>query len=261
MGTIGIDYMCLSPGHGRLEGCINDSDTIIKMLQDTMGFEDAEICRLRDDDPASMPTKGAIMAAFRWLVEGATAGDELFFHFSGHGGQQVDRSGDEASGKDQTLIPCDFQTAGQITDDDLHAHLVEHLPKGCRLVVILDCCHSGSALDLRFNVQMSEDGRSVQCKKGKSRSKNASSSGSKAEVVMISGCKDSQTSADVQAGSMGAKRAAGAMTTAFRHAINPTISCEDLLLEMRRFLKRNGYDQVPQMSSEQFVQLDSPFVH
>merc|ERR1712039_88601 len=94
-----------------------------------------------------------------------------------------------------------------------------------------------------------------------SSGKNASASASRAEVMMISGCKDSQTSADVQAGSMGAKRAAGAMTTAFRHTISPTISCEDLLLEMRRFLKGNGYEQVPQMSSEQFVQLDASFVN
>jgi len=77
---------------------------------------------------------------------------------------------------------------------------------------------------------------------------------------MISGCKDSQTSADIQGNSMGAMKAAGAMTTAFRHAINPTISCEEMLLRMRQFLKRNHYQQVPQMSSEQFIQLDSSFV-
>jgi len=50
------------------------------------------------------------------------------------------------------------------------------------------------------------------------------------------------------------------MTTAFRHAITPTISCEDLLKNMRQFLKQNNFQQVPQMSSEQFVQLDSGFV-
>jgi len=81
-----------------------------------------------------------------------------------------------------------------------------------------------------------------------------------AEVIMLSGCKDTQTSADVSAGSMGVAKAAGAMTTAFRHTISPDIACEDLLVRMRSFLKQNGYDQVPQMSSEQFVQLDSSFV-
>lgn len=133
--------------------------------------------------------------------------------------------------------------------------------------VMLDCCHSGTALDLRFKVQLSEDGRSVKCSKTPTRRKphagfrgNVKVQVPKAEVIMISGCKDSQTSADVQAGSMGAARAAGAMTTSFRHTISPTIYCEDLLLGMRHFLKKNHYDQVPQMSSEQFVQLDSKFV-
>lgn len=78
---------------------------------------------------------------------------------------------------------------------------------------------------------------------------------------MISGCKDSQTSADVSAGSLGVQKAAGAMTTAFRHTINQSISCHDLLINMRSYLKRNGFDQVPQMSSDKFVQLDCSFVH
>jgi hypothetical protein len=78
---------------------------------------------------------------------------------------------------------------------------------------------------------------------------------------MLSGCKDSQTSADIGAGQMGAAKAAGAMTTAFRHTITPTITCEDLLTRMRQYLKRNNFEQVPQMSSDQYVQMESPFVH
>merc|ERR1719329_2071549 len=78
---------------------------------------------------------------------------------------------------------------------------------------------------------------------------------------MISGCKDTQTSADIGAGSLGVAKAAGAMTTAFRHTVNGSISCEDLLTNMRSYLKRNGFDQVPQMSSDRFVQMDCSYVH
>merc|ERR1712178_553875 len=60
---------------------------------------------------------------------------------------------------------------------------------------------------------------------------------------------------------MGVQKAAGAMTTAFRHTINQSVTCHDLLINMRAYLKRNGFDQVPQMSSDKFVQLDSSFVH
>jgi hypothetical protein len=237
---------------------------MVGILKDTFGFDDHQVCRLRDDHPNTMPTKANILAALRWLTHGASAGDELFFHYSGHGGQVKDTSGDEESGKDDTLIPCDFQHAGQIIDDELHAHIVGPLPAGVRLWVILDCCHSGTALDLPYKVQISPDGQSMHISKKKQRKRASGGIGgvppSPAEVIMISGCKDTQTSADVQAGSMGEAKAAGAMTTAFRHCVTPSISCEELLSKMHQFLKRNQYSQVPQMSSEQFVQLDSSFV-
>mmetsp|Transcript_21306 Transcript_21306/g.38941 ORF Transcript_21306/g.38941 Transcript_21306/m.38941 type:complete len:1088 (-) Transcript_21306:25-3288(-) len=252
--TIGINYLCLEEGKGRLSGCINDSDTMIGVLKDVFGFKENEIHRLRDDTPNMMPTKANMLQAFQWLTQGASAGDELFLHYSGHGGQQKDKTHEEADGKDETLIPCDFQTSGQITDDQLYALLVQALPRGVRMWVILDCCHSGTALDLRYKVTLAADGRTCQFSKSKDRAHQ--SSVPPAEVIMISGCKDNQTSADVQQGG----QAAGAMTTAFHRSITRTISCEDLLLRMRAFLKQNRYAQVPQLSSDQFISLDSIYV-
>mmetsp|Transcript_130655 Transcript_130655/g.418992 ORF Transcript_130655/g.418992 Transcript_130655/m.418992 type:complete len:1218 (+) Transcript_130655:92-3745(+) len=253
--TIGCNYLSLQPGQGRLSGCINDSETIIGILKDTFGFQDNQICRLRDDRANMMPTKKNVLAALAWLTSEAVAGDELFLHYSGHGGQVKDTDGDEATGMDDTLIPCDFQQAGQITDDELHTRIVEPLPKGVRMWVILDCCHSGTALDLPYKVQVGDTGKHVQLSKSKLRPK-----GGQAEVIMISGCQDTQTSADVSAGSMGVAQAAGAMTTALRNCISPTVSCQDLLLRMRDYLNSNTYAQVPQMSSEQYINLESSFV-
>mmetsp|Transcript_34745 Transcript_34745/g.63172 ORF Transcript_34745/g.63172 Transcript_34745/m.63172 type:complete len:1225 (-) Transcript_34745:64-3738(-) len=262
--TIGINYLSLMPGQGRLSGCINDSETIISVLKDVFKFEDGQICRLRDDRANMMPTKANMLASMHWLTQGAGAGDELFLHYSGHGGQQADANGDEGvGGKDDTLIPCDFQSSGQITDDELYSLLVESLPAGVRLWVIFDCCHSGSALDLPYKASANKDGKGISCSKNRTRFRRPSGrtvkEPSKAEVMMISGCRDDQTSADYQ-GSL-APKAAGAMTTAFRHVISPTITCEDLLHGMREFLKRNNFQQVPQMSSEEFIQLDSSYVN
>lgn len=261
--TIGINYFSLTPGQGRLSGCINDSETMIAVLKETFKFEDGQICRLRDDRTNMMPTKANILSAMRWLTQGVGSGDELFLHYSGHGGRAADRSGDEITGQDDTLIPCDFQTAGQISDDELHSLLVEHLPEACRLWVLFDCCHSGTALDLAFKVTASADSRRLRCTKMRSRHRRPSgrpATPANGEVVMISGCKDDQTSADIQSGSS-AHKAAGAMTTAFRHVVSPTISCEDLLLQMRQFLRRNSFAQVPQMSSDKYLQLDSAFTN
>merc|ERR1719247_960560 len=137
---------------------------MVGLLKDTYGFTENQIAVLRDDRPDKMPTKANILSQIRWLTQGAQNGDEMFLHYSGHGGQQKDRRGDERDGKDETLIPCDFQTAGQIIDDELHELIVGSLPKGSRCWVILDCCHSGTALDLQYKIQMSDDG-TVSCTK------------------------------------------------------------------------------------------------
>lgn len=57
--------------------------------------------------------------AARWLTIDNRPGDSLFFHYSGHGGRQIDRSGIEEDGYDETILPLDFETAGQIVDDEV----------------------------------------------------------------------------------------------------------------------------------------------
>eukprot|EP00929_Paragymnodinium_shiwhaense_P094551 TRINITY_DN5516_c0_g2_i1.p1 TRINITY_DN5516_c0_g2~~TRINITY_DN5516_c0_g2_i1.p1 ORF type:complete len:928 (+),score=244.21 TRINITY_DN5516_c0_g2_i1:411-2786(+) len=255
--TIGINYLDMPQGKGRLSGCINDSDTIVELLKDTFGFQDSQICRLRDDKQNMMPTKQNMLASMAWLTQGAAPGDEMFFHFSGHGSQQADSTGDEEDGKDETLVPTDFQKNGMVTDDELYGLLVKSLPKGCRMWVILDCCHSGTALDLPWKAAVCENGKDMELK---CVAKNREANASKADVIMISGCEDNQTSGDVGAGHLGNERAAGAMTTALRNTLTPEISCEDLMMKMRTYLKKNGFAQVPQMSSEQFLSLDSSYV-
>jgi uncharacterized caspase-like protein len=260
--TIGINYLTLWPGRGRLSGCINDSETMVGILKDTFGFQDNQISKLRDDRANMMPTKANILSQIQWLAQGAQNGDEMFLHYSGHGGQTEDRRGDERDGKDETILPCDFQTAGQITHDDLHRLVVDSLPQGSRMWIIMDCCHSGTVLDLEYKVTMNADG-SCSCKRKSDIGRTGGSSidaRQKGEVIMISGCKDTQTSADIGVGSSGVAKAAGAMTTAFRHSINQQVTCEELLVRMRHYLKRNNFDQVPQMGSDIFIQMDQSFV-
>ena len=107
---------------------------------------------LTDDqkNPAAQPTRANILRAMQWLVGGAQPNDNLFLHFSGHGGQTEDLDGDEEDGMDETIYPVDFKQAGMIVDDEIHWILVRPLPPGCRLTAIFDCCHSGSVMDLPY---------------------------------------------------------------------------------------------------------------
>jgi metacaspase-1 len=79
-------------------------------------------------------------------------------HYSGHGTQIPDDDGDEADGMDEALCPVDYQTEGMIRDDDIYRELVATLPAGCRLTVLMDCCHSGTILDLPYSFTASAQG-------------------------------------------------------------------------------------------------------
>ena len=100
---------------------------------------------LDDGSTPLAPTMANIRGAIAWLVEGAAAGDALFFQYSGHGGRIQG-----SDGFHETLCPLDMASEGQLLDTELFETLVAPLPSGCRLTVILDSCHSAGALNLPF---------------------------------------------------------------------------------------------------------------
>ena len=160
---IGINYY---GQNGELKGCINDVHNIKSFLSKNYRID--EMLILTDDqksNPDKMPTRKNILAAFRWLRNGAKSGDSLIFHYSGHGGSVKDEDGDEEDGFDETLIPVDYQQAGHIVDDEVHDVLVRGLPKGVRLTSIMDCCHSESILDLPFIYTVNGDLQIIETSK------------------------------------------------------------------------------------------------
>ena len=58
--------------------------------------------------------------------------------------------GDEADGYDEVIYPVDFRQTGHVTDDEMHRIMVQPLQGGVRLTAIFDSCHSGTALDLPY---------------------------------------------------------------------------------------------------------------
>ena len=146
---IGINYFNTS---NELRGCINDVHNMTQFMTTRYHFQPDDMVILTDDsnNPRAIPTRANILRAMDWLVSGAQPNDNLFFHYSGHGGQTEDLDGDEEDGYDETIYPLDFKQAGMITDDEMHERMVRPLPPGCRLTAVFDCCHSGSALDLPY---------------------------------------------------------------------------------------------------------------
>lgn len=149
---VGINYV---GQQGELRGCHNDVITMQRLIE-KHGFTSETQRVLLDDGSHEQPTRENIMKAMDWLVEGAEAGDSLFFHYSGHGGSMKDDSGDEEDNRDETLVPVDYKSAGQIRDDLILEHMVKPLVEGVQLTCVMDCCHSGSIMDLPYMFRLGD---------------------------------------------------------------------------------------------------------
>jgi hypothetical protein len=135
-----------------LKGCHNDAIAMKQHVTDVWGFNPNNMRMLMDDGKNTPPTRANIIAGMRWLVEGVQPGDSLFLHYSGHGSREKDLNGDEVSGYDSVMCPSDMKTAGTILDDDIFTLVAAPIPRGAELFALMDCCHSGTIMDLPYNI-------------------------------------------------------------------------------------------------------------
>lgn len=127
----------------ELKGCVNDVRQMAETLKTGYGFPGGGNLRVLTDARA---TTKAILDGLAWLTAGASPGDSLVFHYSGHGSQVPDRDGDETTDRlDEILCPYDHDWDRPLTDDLLAAACAA-VPEGALLTVVLDCCHSGTGL-------------------------------------------------------------------------------------------------------------------
>ncbi|KAF1916543.1 peptidase C14, caspase domain-containing protein [Ampelomyces quisqualis] len=157
---IGINY---THSAHALRGCHSDVDNMAEFLSYrsySNTHKDRVILTDRPEvepDTPYYPSGHNILAAMDWLV--SEPGCTLFLHYSGHGGQIEDVDGNRTTGIDNTIVPVDFESRGQISSTLLHEHLVTRMAPDCTLFIIMDCCHSGSAVELPFVYRSDSDGQ------------------------------------------------------------------------------------------------------
>jgi hypothetical protein len=226
---------CNYSGANQLYGCINDIIQLKGLLIDVYGFAPSEIVTLRDDDPSNMPRKARIVQELQALVAANPANTVIAF--SGHGTQVADTSGEEVDGKDEVIVPCDYQL---IKDDELNAILKPYKGSG---LAIFDCCHSGTILDLSFN------------------GVNATSTARSANgLLCFSGCQDNDYSAETFSEVAGLPQ--GAMTAgliAVLRRLKYFPAADALWTELKKELRGNGFTQIPQLSASVEVTRTTPF--
>jgi len=223
----------------ELNGCINDVENIQNKLKNQYGFNNILIM---SDNTSNKPTKANILNEIKNLLSNANSGDKLFLLFSGHGTTIKDTNSDEKDGLDEMFVPLDFNG---ISDDEIKIFINNNLKKDVTLFALFDCCHSGTILDLRYQYFDSEN--------YDNSTENTKETETIGDVIMISGCKDNQTSEDAYINSM----YQGAMTWSFLDAVNknPNLSWKDLITTMRSSLKTSKYQQIPQLSSGKKIDL------
>lgn len=266
---VGINYI---DTQSELNGCYNDVVNVAQYLRSTLGYvATGSIAVLTDGNRGAVgtasalpPTRQNIIAGLTNLVAGMIPGDEAVFHFSGHGSLVRDTNGDEATGLDSCLCPLDYAVpasagGGMITDDEIRTLLVNKVPRGARLYVILDCCHNGTGCDIRykyedFSVLLRQ--RPTPIWRTMQRAfTNPKYTETYGEVYMISGCRDEQTSADAYMNNA----FAGALTYAVfsilraNQATIRTYSWSSLLRDVRHFMRVNRYTQIPQLMTGQII--------
>lgn len=125
-----------------LRGCVNDVNRFKSVLTNTYGVSSSSIRTVTN----RAATRAGIMAAFEsHLINGVKAEDTVIFYFSGHGSNTPDLNGDESDGEDEALCPHDIDPTRPDTwlTDDVIRHLLSRVPTA-NVLVILDCCHSGT---------------------------------------------------------------------------------------------------------------------
>jgi hypothetical protein len=263
---IGINYTGTAD---QLYGCINDVMNVQKFLQSQLGYTD--FVMLTDDTPIK-PTRANILNQINILVRKLKSGDEAWVHFSGHGTLVRDRNGDEESGYDSCFASIDYKRAGLISDDVIRSNLVQRVPRGAKLYVVLDACHSGTGCDLRHKY---DDSSYLinQNKNVKSQTYVPSEwllrqtsyefkkyPRTKGEVYGISGCQDHEQSGDVYIEND--KMYGGVLTSTMLSVLRSndlkTYKWKHLLKDVCCSEKVNGYSQRTALTSGNPLNMESP---
>ena len=258
-----------------LSGCVND---IIDMRDYLIGSGfAADDVRTLLDERAGVEQ---IISRLHWLRVGAQAGDQLVFHFSGHGTTIRRWEGNLlALGADACLVPYDYNWKYDhsfITDGDID-EIFHDLPPGVDLTMIFDSCHSGGMRDLpppgskraeRVSTRLARlpreavrylappqdvawrvTGRNVQQRALGSWLQPDSTE----PYRTLCACQADQTAADSVfdvEGALGTLRANGAFTWALLKSlrVGPARTWVQIIEDAKNFLKEDGFSQMPVLS-------------
>lgn len=134
IGVNRVDRKHYNGWSGPLTACEADAEDM-QQIGEAKGYETRSLL-------TEKATRSAVIAGIEDAASRLTPGDIFFLSYSGHGGQVPDISGDEENDlEDETWCLYD----GQLIDDEL-GELWARFAEEVRILVLLDSCHSGTAV-------------------------------------------------------------------------------------------------------------------
>jgi len=264
----------------RLSGCTNDIGAFENYLRGRTAKDQFNLQLLKlVDEQAS---RQAVIDGFRKHLCQAGKDDVALFYYSGHGSQEnapEEFWAVEPDHKDETLVCYDSRQLDgwDLADKELAYLIHEVAAKNPHMVVILDCCHSGSGtrdVTLETSVRWApadQRERSVDSflfsreVPGASRGVDTNAQPvdwkdlPEGRHILIAACRDDETAKEYYAD----EKPWGALSYFLRSTLesaNGPLTYRDLYKQVQSRVRSNLYNQSPQLEASQTEDLDLPFL-
>ena len=245
---VGLNYV--SQPQNALPSCWNDVETLHRELEGRYGvFANTWLLTDRPKPAAAKvragltnraagrkPTRSVFLETWSEVLrEAANAGHgaEIVFAYSGHGSFRLTVDPHELYGQSDCIILLD----DFVWDYEILARMVKPLPLSSRLLIVLDSCNSGSAANLPWTFNPLSE----------TVNQTSQHTALPQDVIMISGCRDEQTSAAGQ-GPEDLSECTRVLVESLRGRPAGTVPVSDLVVGMRRLLVAARDTQIPQLS-------------
>jgi len=264
-----------------LRGCVNDISSIETYLQSRVAQEGYQLQLLTLKNEAA--TRQAVIDGFRNHLKQAGQDDVALFYYSGHGSQEQAPPEFwylEPDRLDETIVCYDSRTNSgwDLADKELAKLLAEVSQSNPHLLVILDCCHSGSGTR---NAMLQETGvrRLATDQRQRpiesfifssaeaetlvgSRSPEQNPSGWKlpqGRYILMSACRDCEEAKEFY----GDGQHRGAFSYFLMETLqkaNGSLTYRDLFKRANAIVRCRVSAQSPQLEATQLADLDQPFL-
>ncbi len=235
----------------KLDGCVNDVDTLRNVLVSYNGFNPDNILSVTD----KVATRKKVLAYFKQFSGSLSKGDIVFLHFSGHG--NLFASLDDSLRKYEGLsLPCvdvnqqpdsalsNLNYIFQFQLEEFFNTIKKQIGKAGQLIISIDVSHSGQLLSYSVADSAKETNTALS-RRGESNNILFNLVKDESAPVIIYTATSSQEMGFEMKGENGRSYGAYSLSLASSLASPWSLNSAEILDEIISFLKKKGTKQTP----------------